>query len=1417
MEDRLNRFDDTVNNESNTAAVNADEYCAQLFKNGKLTIKSAKRTAAGDSVLVSINAKCLLYKKEIEAVKAHIKNALEPAKTECVFDFFSDTDGTEKPLISEQDFLALWCEFSPQLAPVLAYCRIELSGSDYVIYAPERYMRALSQHLMSDFRLNLNHTYGVDCGITLIPDATLADGSGSAEPTVLRDYSPHFTRTVTKNRSKKTESRLSVNDIVYGREVSKYELTRMADLTDTSGRVTVKGRLLNLERITTKRHTNLVTMSLSDLTNTVLVKLFMDDQQAARTTRLLEKALKEPCLLLMRGFYRFDSYTSEYCLFPDDINRYPIEERSDTAPDKRVELHLHTKMSALDATTDLGAVIARAAKWGHKAIAITDHGVVHSFPEARAFVKKKGLDIKVIFGCEGYLIPDCELIEVDKSREFAAIGYVGVGQGSHMRLFDIAAVKFTSDGTGEVFRTPVNPGVALPDGIRKICGCTDEQIASAPPPADAVKALYDFIGDAVCVVHEREELSRLRSALGADCPLGTNCISSAMLLRYLRRDLKTEERAMPDENGESRAARIANTMIELIARQRADGITTLPLIDASVAEPDKQRSNHIIILAATQEGLKNLYKLVSYSNLEHFYRNPRIPRSLLNIHRKGLILGSACEAGELFRAMLGGASDAELEKIASFYDYLEIQPIGNNAFLMREEESTTTENDLRDYNRRIVKLGDKTGLPVVATGDVHFLEPEDSVFRAILMCASKYKDANEQPPLYFRTTDDMLKEFAYLGSKKAFEVVVENSNKIADMCEKLRPFLDDKQTYAPELDGAKEDLTEISLKRAAELYGDPLPEPVQKRLDKEFGSIIGNGYSSLYMVAQKLVSRSLADGYLVGSRGSVGSSFVAYLLGITEVNALPAHYRCEKCKHSEFPSVGNSSHCGIDLEVKVCPVCGEIMRRDGYDIPFETFLGFKGDKTPDIDLNFSGEYQPVAHKFTETMFGEGHAFRAGTISGLKEKTAYGYVLGYCNENNLNLSEAEKLRLVSGIVGVRKTTGQHPGGIVIVPGDLDIYDFCPVQHPAEKDDADVITTHFDFHALDDKLVKLDILGHDDPTALRMLQDITGVDPKTIPLDDPKTMDIFKTDAPLGVSLKALDCDIGSLGISEFGTGFVRGMLKQTRPTTMEELVRIAGLSHGTDVWLGNAQELIENGTANLMQVICTRDDIMNYLIENGCEPSISFKIMESVRKGRGLSEEMEDAMRLAAIPNWYIDSCKKIQYMFPRAHAAAYVMMSFRVAYFKVHFPLEYYAVFFTVRADLFDITLSQGGAEAVLKNLNALRSVEKPDGKTAEQITILELVYEMNLRGFELLPVDLYKSKATKFAIEDGKLRPPFNTVPGIGDNAAYLLEQGARSGPFISVEDLMKRTRLNSTNVEKLRLLGCLNGLPDSDQVALF
>jgi DNA polymerase-3 subunit alpha (Gram-positive type) len=785
------------------------------------------------------------------------------------------------------------------------------------------------------------------------------------------------------------------------------------------------------------------------------------------------------------------------------------------------------------------------------------------------------------------------------------------------------------------------------------------------------------------------------------------------------------------------------------------------------------------------------------------------------LHREGLILGSACESGELFQAVLQKKSSELIEGIARQYDYLEIQPIENNFFMLRNNTAKDKE-ELRDLNRRIVCLGDELGIPVVATCDVHFLDPADNIFRKILLHSKGYEDVEFQPPLYFRTTDEMLEEFSYLGSEKAYEVVVTNSNAVADRCEELKPYPDG--THAPKIEGAEDELKNRAVSMAHEIYGPVLPETVQARLTKELNSIITNGFASLYLMAERLVKKSVGDGYLVGSRGSVGSSFVATMAGITEVNPLPPHYVCPKCKNSEFDVGKPISSCGVDLPDKLCPVCGTKYRKLGYEIPFEVFLGFHGDKTPDIDLNFSGEYQPIAHQYTETMFGEGHAFRAGTISAVQDKTVYGYVKAYCTEMKKTISKAEIDRLVQGCSGVKRTTGQHPGGIVIVPADMDIMDFTPVQYPADQKDKGTITTHFDFHALDDRLVKLDILGHVDPTALKLLHDLTGLDPRSIPLDDEETMKLYSSAEPLKISLEELNCDVGSLGIPEVGTTFVRQMLKNTRPTTMEELVRIAGLSHGTDVWTNNAETLVLNGTATLSQVICTRDDIMNYIMAHGGEPSMAFKIMEKVRKGKGLSEEQEAYLNSINIPSWFIESCKKIKYMFPRAHAAAYVMMSFRVAFYKVHFPLQFYAVYLSVRADAFDIMLASGGAERVLKSIKTIE--QKGDSASENEqkmVTHLEVVYEMNKRGIELLPVDLYRSDSVKFMVEGNAIRPPFSSVSGVGINAAQSIAEVCKNTVFTSIEDFETKTKANSAVVRALREIGCLDELPESSQLSLF
>ena len=870
------------------------------------------------------------------------------------------------------------------------------------------------------------------------------------------------------------------------------------------------------------------------------------------------------------------------------------------------------------------------------------------------------------------------------------------------------------------------------------------------------------------------------------------------------------------------AAATGEIFLKLLEKLRELGLHQLPVrSDETKQERGKKKraaTNHIIILAKTQAGMKNLYRIVSYAHLDHFHYHPIIPFSLLSLYREGLILGSACEAGELYQAILNNAGEERITYLAKTYDFLEIQPRGNNAFLVREGKAT--EERILEINREIVSLGDRLEIPVVATGDVHFLNPEDAIYREVILTKNGFDDASFQAPLYYKTTTEMLDEFAYLGDETARRVVVDEPNRIADRCDLLKPFPDG--THAPTIENANDILRDMAVGKAHEIYGDPLPEVVQARLDRELKSIIGNGFASLYLMAQRLVHKSNSDGYLVGSRGSVGSSFVATMAGITEVNPLQPHYICPNCKHGDFDVDRSQYACGIDMPNQNCPICGSKYDKMGYDIPFEVFLGFDGDKTPDIDLNFSGEYQPVAHKYVEEMFGRGHAFRAGTISGVAERTAFDYVRIYEEKTGKVLRRAEKERIAKGCQDVKVTTGQHPGGIVIVPKEDDILDYTPIQYPADKSDKNTITTHFDFHAMDDRLVKLDILGHDDPTALRMLQDLTGLDPVTIPLDDPDTMRIYIASDSLKVDLSAIDCNVGTLGTPEFGTGFVRGVLDATQPTTMEELVRISGLTHGTDVWLGNAEPLVINKIAKLNEVICTRDDIMNYLIMHGVDASSSFKIMESVRKGKGLKPEMEQKLLENNIPSWYIDSCKKIKYMFPRGHAVAYTMMSFRVAYYKVHHPLEFYSVYYTVRADLFDVSLAAGGAERVLETIRELeraaaKMTDSEKGRNKDIVTILEVVYEMNMRGIELLPVDLYKSDATKFLVEDGALRPPFNAIPGVGGNAAESLAENREGHVFHTIEEFRATTKANSGVIAAMEKCGCFEGLDKSAQISLF
>lgn len=1258
---------------------------------------------------------------------------------------------------------------------------------------------------------------------TTLPESAFAAprGPGAAKPS----------KGTTRSAVKPT----AAGDVVYGKEIKRCAVLEMAELREDSGRVTVEGEItaMELRKLNGGSDKQLMLFSITDYTNTIQCKLFLENARARKVDSRLARIQKAGERLRVRGDCRPDQFSGELAIYPLDVNRLPAISREDTVEGgKRVELHLHTTMSSMDALTKVDAAIAAAARWGHKAIAITDHGVVQAFPDAAKAAKKAG--IKPLFGVEGYLRPDCELLPLE-GQTFVVFDLETTGlKAEQGHIIEIGAVKMKDGGVMGRFNTFVDPAGPIPPNIVALTGITDDMVKGAPCTEDALKAFKEFCGEGVllCAHNAAFDVGFVRVhgdryGIAFDQPY----VDTLMLSRHLLLDmenhklntvckrlsisLENHHRAVDD------AEATALALIKLLDMIRDKGVRTLPAVvkDNVLTEgkKSKYKTNHIVILAKTQAGMKNLYRLVSFAHLDYFHSRPQIPRSLLSLYREGLILGSACEQGELYQAMVKGESEETIRNIADWYDYLEIQPLSNNAFMVREG-IVRDDNALKDLNKRIVELGQALGKPVAATGDVHFFKPEDAMFRAIIMHEMGFADADNQAPLYFKTTGEMLNEFSYLGEELAHKVVVDWPNEIADSIETLKPYPDG--THAPRIENAEENLTNMAVGGAHALYGEQLPDVVQKRLDKELNSIINNGFASLYVVAQRLVEKSLGDGYLVGSRGSVGSSFVATMAGITEVNPLPPHYICPNCRHSEFDVDRRKYACGVDMPDKNCPKCGSAYQKAGYDIPFEVFLGFHGDKTPDIDLNFSGEYQPVAHKYTEEIFGKGRAFRAGTISAIQDKTVYGYVMKYLEEKGRKVSRAEIDRLCAGCSGVKRTTGQHPGGIVVVPKDRDIMEFTPIQYPADQKTKNTITTHFDFHALDDRLVKLDILGHDDPTALKMLKDLTGIDPRSIPLDDPETVRMYSSSEPLGVDLLALGgCDVGSLGIPEFGTGFVRQMLMDTRPTTMEELVRIAGLSHGTDVWLNNAQDLVLSKTATLSQVICTRDDIMNYLIAHGCEPSISFKTMESVRKGRGLTPEMEAAMAGQSIPAWFVDSCKKIKYMFPRAHAVAYVMMSFRIAYYKLHYPLAFYAVYYTVRADAFDVQPSLGGAEAVLSKIKAIEKKGKAASKLEKDLlTILEVVYEMNLRGIGLLPVDLYQSHATRFQIEDGKIRPPFSAVSGVGVNAAIAIADACKAGErFLSIEDFQLKTRANSAVVAALEEAGCFAGMGRTNQLSLF
>ena len=1219
-------------------------------------------------------------------------------------------------------------------------------------------------------------------------------------------------------------------NIIYGENVNAL-FEHICDINKNSKTVCITGEIFNIEIKELKNGKILLIADVTDNTSSISCKLFLND---LNQDKVLSK-ISEGSYVRIKGDVIYDIFKRELTMTISGIRLEEKKPRVDTSDKKRVELHAHTQMSSMDALCNTKKLVKQAATWGHKAIAITDHGVVQAFPEAMDAGKANG--IKILYGVEGYLVEDNAPIirdanDKDLSQTFVVFDLETTGfSNKNDKITEIGAVKVKNFEIVDRFNELINPEKDISYKVQELTGITNDLIKDKPTIEEILPRFMEFVGDSVLVAHNAEfDIGFInQKCKEMNIEFKNKSVDTLMLARILLPHLKrfklnnlTKELGVPLHNHHRAvddAAATAQIFIKFLDMLEKKGAKKLSDVNEILGDVDytKLTTNHVTLIAKSQEGIKNLYKIVSDAHVNHFYRAPRILKSVLEKYKEGIIVGSACEAGEVFKAVKENKSEEELERIISLYDYIEVMPIDNNRFMIEKGE-VEDEEELRDLNRKLIEVAKKFGKIPVATGDVHFIDKHEAVFRKVLKYSQGFKVDEEETYLHFRTTDEMLEEFKYLGEDLAYEVVVTNTNKVADMVDNILPI--PNETFPPRIEGSDKELRDMCNAKAERIYGSPLPDVVRKRLDRELNSIISNGYAVMYIIAQKLVTKSLADGYLVGSRGSVGSSLAATMSDITEVNPLPAHYVCENsdCKYSYFYEIGEWGS-GADLPDKDCPKCGRPLKKDGHDIPFEVFLGFEGDKEPDIDLNFSGSYQPVIHKYTEVLFGEGHTYKAGTIGTVAEKTAFGYAKKFVEENDLNSTSAEVLRLANGCTGVKRTTGQHPGGIMVIPDYKDVYDITPIQYPANDPSCGVITTHFDYHSISGRILKLDILGHDVPTIIRMIEDITGKIATEIPLDDKETMSLFTSTEALGVTPEEINCPIGCLAIPEFGTKFVRQMLLDTKPKTFAELVRISGLSHGTDVWLNNAQDLVVEGTVEFKDVISTRDDIMNYLIFKGLPPKMAFTIMESVRKGKGLKPEFIKEMKKYDVPDWYIGSCQKIKYMFPKAHAVAYVMMSFRLAYYKVHYPEAFYATYFTMKAEDFDADLIVKGLDVIRNKMEELTSMgNDATAKEKNMLTVLEVAYEMYARGIEILPVDIYESDAKEFkVVGENKILPPMIALQGVGENAAIHIQKERENGEFISKEDLRKRTKISKTVIETLTNHGSLANMSDKNQLSLF